>query len=248
MCAAGACTFSLAPAAGTLGQWTPFSRVWRVEVGGTLTVYLQQESATYASYFAEVALQRRSSFGPLSNDSFHSWVASAWGPCRSAVGLCGRSVQNRTVECISNFGRIVLDDLCGMGKPLQSVECATIPCLGASPSPSQHSSDPSLAVILSVVLGLVGIGLVALTLVCWHNRRRTGSCIDSSRRMDATPDARWVLGSTTAAIPVATAVPVALIAQQRLTGTSLCTLPSHGRAEYEMQPREASAGKSEGGL
>jgi hypothetical protein len=75
MCAAGACTFSLAPAAGTLGQWTPFSRVWRVEVGGTLTVYLQQQSTTYSSYFAEVALQKEPTIGAWTLSPVEEWTA-----------------------------------------------------------------------------------------------------------------------------------------------------------------------------
>ena len=67
--------FSLAPAAGTRGTWTAFSRVWRAEVSGKLTVYLQQQSTDYASYFAEVALQKEPTAGAWTVSPVEEWTA-----------------------------------------------------------------------------------------------------------------------------------------------------------------------------
>ena len=61
--------------AGTRGTWTAFSRVWRAEVSGKLTVYLQQQSTDYASSFAEVALQKEPTAGAWTVSPVEEWTA-----------------------------------------------------------------------------------------------------------------------------------------------------------------------------
>jgi hypothetical protein len=58
----------------------------------------------------------------------YNWVVSSWGSCLPVHGsICGLAFQTRSVECISNTGRVMVDSACEGSKPVSELECFS-PC------------------------------------------------------------------------------------------------------------------------